>query len=210
MTVVSQLLGLPMLVLCLLLLPGVATGRDLAWGAGAGLAGVLGHHRALPEPGHGAMAVAAPTTAVTGALVPLLYGLLRGERPTAGRPGRRDLRGHRDRLVSLGPAAAGGSRPRWSGWRCCAGALFGLFFILLAHSGDGSGMWPLAGGPRRVDLARAAAGVRARGLAAPAPVGAAVGGRGRRGRHRRQRALPARRAGRACSAWSRRSRRSTR
>ena len=50
-------------------------------------------------------------------------------------------------LVSLGPArrrpgdTRGGRRWRWR-----AGALFGVFFVLLAQTRDDSGMWPLVGG----------------------------------------------------------------
>lgn len=41
-TVVSQLLGLPVLAICPILLPGRLDLSDLTWGAGAGAAGVLG------------------------------------------------------------------------------------------------------------------------------------------------------------------------
>jgi drug/metabolite transporter (DMT)-like permease len=143
-TVLSQLLALPVLGACLLLVPGIATGGDLAWGAAAGLAGVLGIMALYRSLSTGAMAVAAPTTAVTGAMVPLLYGLVRGERPTVMALVGVICAVLAIALVSLGPRAGGPVTAEVIGLALVAGALFGLFFILMAHSGDGSGMWPLA------------------------------------------------------------------
>ena len=143
-TVVSQLLGLPVLVLCLLLIPGVATGTDLAWGAGAGLAGVLGIIALYRSLSTGAMAVAAPTTAVTAAVVPMAYGLASGERPSANALVGVVCAVLAIGLVSLGPAGTGRVNTEVVGLALLSGALFGVFFILLAKSSDESGMWPLA------------------------------------------------------------------
>src|SRR6185369_1872219 len=81
-TVGSQVLGFPALLLCLPFLPGAPHGSDLAWGAGAGLAGFLGIVLLYRSLSTGAMAVAAPITAVTGALVPVLFGLITEELPS--------------------------------------------------------------------------------------------------------------------------------
>lgn len=143
-TVVSQLLGLPLLVLCLLLIPGVAAGPDLAWGASAGLAGVLGIIALYRSLSTGAMAVAAPTTAVTAALIPMAYGLAIGERPSANALVGVVCAVLAIGLVSLGPGGTGRVNKEVVGLALLSGAFFGVFFILLAKSSDESGMWPLA------------------------------------------------------------------
>ena len=61
--------------------PGVPTGAQFAWGALAGVVGVFGlsaFYRALAI---GAMGIVGPLSA-TAAVVPLAYGLARGERPS--------------------------------------------------------------------------------------------------------------------------------
>jgi drug/metabolite transporter (DMT)-like permease len=142
-TVVSQIFGLPMLALCILLVPGVPTGVDLAWGAVAGVAGLAGVvllYRALAG---GAMAVVAPVTAVTAALVPMTVGLV-----TDRMPGTLALTGAgcailAIALVSFGPGGGGAVRPQMIALALTAGALFGVFFTLLGQSSPDSGMWSL-------------------------------------------------------------------
>jgi drug/metabolite transporter (DMT)-like permease len=100
--VVSQFLCLPALALCVLLVPGNPSLADVAWGAGAGLAGFAGIlllYRALAS---GAMAVAAPVTAVTAAVVPILAGLLTDRSPGALALGGAGLAVVAIALVSLG------------------------------------------------------------------------------------------------------------
>src|SRR5207253_9592589 len=78
----SQLSGLNLLLLALPALPRASpTAIDFAWGAAAGLAGGIGVallYRALSV---GVMSVIAPVTAVCAVLVPLMVGMLLGERP---------------------------------------------------------------------------------------------------------------------------------
>jgi drug/metabolite transporter (DMT)-like permease len=144
-TVVSQIVGLPLLVLCVVLVPGVPTGVDLAWGALAGVAGLGGIvllYRALSG---GAMSVVAPITAVTAALVPIGVGLV-----TDHVPGALALTGAgcailAIALVSLGPGGGGEVHPRLVGLALTAGALFGIFFALLGQTSPDTGMWSLVG-----------------------------------------------------------------
>ena len=79
--VTSQGCGLTLLVLSLPLLPeATPTARDLVWGGAAGLAGGTGVtllYRALAV---GRMAVVAPTTAVCAVMIPVVTGVLLGER----------------------------------------------------------------------------------------------------------------------------------
>ena len=81
--VVSQLAGLALVgTLALVTLPQAPSGRELAWGAFGGAMGALGlgaFYRALAV---GSMGIVGPISA-TGAIVPVAYGLARGERPSA-------------------------------------------------------------------------------------------------------------------------------
>jgi drug/metabolite transporter (DMT)-like permease len=82
--VVSGSAGLVLLAALLPVMPGHAPSlRDLLWGATAGLAGGIGIallYRALAI---GRMAVVAPTTALCAVAIPVVAGILRGERPAA-------------------------------------------------------------------------------------------------------------------------------
>ena len=79
--VVSQLAGLALVgTMALVTQPRAPTVHDLAWGVFAGAAGVAGlaaFYRGLAV---GAMGVIGPISAM-GAIVPVAYGLARGERP---------------------------------------------------------------------------------------------------------------------------------
>ncbi|MEU7872704.1 DMT family transporter [Dactylosporangium sp. NPDC049140] len=143
--VVSKAASLPLLGLYLLLVPGALTGRALAWGAASGVLGVLGmivFYRALAA---GAMAIVAPISAVTAALLPVAFGLAGGERP-----GALALAGAACAIAAIGlVSAAGGSggpvTGKLVGLALLSGAAFGLFFTSLSHAGDHAGLWPMAG-----------------------------------------------------------------
>ncbi|MEH1030758.1 DMT family transporter [Micromonospora profundi] len=144
-TVVSQLLSVPLLVVLVLVVPGTLTVRDTAWGLLAGLAGASGVmllYRALAG---GMMAVVAPVTAITAAVVPIVAGLF-----TASFPGALALTGAglavlAIALVSLGESGGRASVPaRQVGLALTAGALFGVFYTLLGQADESAGMWPVA------------------------------------------------------------------
>jgi len=146
-TVLSQILGLPLLVAGLLLVPGRPLVADLAWGVAAGVAGLFGVALLYRGLASGAMSVVAPITAVTAAVVPLLVGLLQQRAPGAPALVGAGLAVVSIALISLGPKSPAG-RLRVSagvvGLALAAGALFGVFFSLLAQTDEGSGVWPLA------------------------------------------------------------------
>jgi drug/metabolite transporter (DMT)-like permease len=146
----SQVIGLAALVVLLPWLGGDASTADLAWGAGAGLAGATGLVIFFRTLARAVMSVVAPVTAVTAAAVPVAVGLLGGERvgpwASAGivlalvaivlvsaENGVAELR--RARATGLGPALL-------------AGAAFGLFFVLLDRTSEDSGLTPLV--PARI------------------------------------------------------------
>ncbi|WP_433210285.1 EamA family transporter [Dactylosporangium sp. CS-047395] len=143
--VLSKVVSLPLLAVYLLLIPGALSAHAMTWGAAAGVLGVLGmfvFYRALAA---GAMAIVAPISAVTTALIPVAFGLATGERP-----GTLALTGAACAIAAIGlVSAAGGAGGRVTGrlvgLALLSGAAFGLFFTCLAHAGDGGGLWPIAG-----------------------------------------------------------------
>jgi uncharacterized membrane protein len=133
-----------MIALFLVLVPGQPGVSALGWGAVAGLAGLTGLVLLYKGLSGGSMAVVAPTTAMTAAIVPLTGGLLLGERPSVAALTGAGVAVVAIFFVSMGSAINRGSlgmRPIWLA--VAAGTLFGIFFLLLGHAGDGAGMWPL-------------------------------------------------------------------
>ncbi|MGH3646781.1 MAG: EamA family transporter [Micromonosporaceae bacterium] len=143
-TVLSQLISVPLVVVGALLVTGTPTLTDLGWGALAGAAGLIGLVLLYRGLSRGAMAVVAPTTAVTAALVPLGVGLVleRWPRPLA-------LAGVVCAVIAIGfvSLAPNGDRsPVTSSLLASAvlaGVAFGVFFIALDRAGSGAGLWPL-------------------------------------------------------------------
>ena len=148
--VTSQGCGLTLLVLSLPLLPeATPAARDLVWGGAAGLIGGVGLallYRALAV---GRMAVVAPTTAVCVVLIPVATGALRGERLGSLTILGVALAIVAIVLVSQQRAAAGavsvpsGALPPGVGLALVSGVAIGLFFLALAETDAGAGMWPL-------------------------------------------------------------------
>lgn len=143
----SSLVGIVLLSVLVGLVPSEPTVADLGWGAAGGVAGGVGvilFYRALAT---GVMSVVAPVAAVTGAIVPVVAGLLLGERPGAFALGgvavaivavallSREAPGARE-VVSEAPGRA-------FALALGAGLGFGGFFVLLDRTGDGAGLWPL-------------------------------------------------------------------
>ena len=143
-TVIAHVLSLPALGICLVLVPGRPQPADLVWGflaGAAGLAGVVLLYRGLAA---GAMAVVAPVTAVTAAIIPIGVGLF-----TADSPGRLSLLGTVLAVLAIGLVSIGPARGRGHvslslvGLALAAGGFFGVFYLLLAQPSGSAGMWPL-------------------------------------------------------------------
>jgi drug/metabolite transporter (DMT)-like permease len=145
---VSNGLSLLVAVVVATLLPGSVLVRgDLAWGAAAGLVGLVGVVLLYRGLAVGPMSVVAPVTAVLAAAVPLLVGTARGERP--GAPAlagvalalpaivllSRQRADARLRHAAITPAALVAA--------LSAGLSFGGFYVLLAQTGPDGGAWPL-------------------------------------------------------------------
>jgi drug/metabolite transporter (DMT)-like permease len=79
----SQAAGLVFIAIVVAIFrPGLPTGAEFAWGGLAGAIGVLGLAAFYRGLSIGAMGIVGPISA-TGVVVPLVYGLARGERPSA-------------------------------------------------------------------------------------------------------------------------------
>jgi drug/metabolite transporter (DMT)-like permease len=141
----SQVIGLGALLLLLPWLGGPVGPPDVAWGAAAGLAGAVGlvvFFRALA---HGVMSVIAPVTAVTAAAVPVLVGLLSGNRIDAWAAVGIALALVAVVLVSAegGLSALRVARPASLTPALMAGVAFGTFFVLLDRTSADAGLTPL-------------------------------------------------------------------
>jgi len=123
------------------------TGADAAWSAASGVAVGLGLVVFYTAMTRGLISLVAPVTAVTGALVPVIYALASGERPGTAAVAGIVLAVVAIALVSLAPAAEPtvgdpglGALPL----AFTAGLLFGLFYVCLARVHEDAGMWPVA------------------------------------------------------------------
>ncbi|MDP9296209.1 MAG: DMT family transporter [Actinomycetota bacterium] len=154
----SQVLGSTVLVAALLLFTHESpTASALWWGAGAGVAGTIGVvllYRGLAD---GRMSIVAPVTAVEAACVPVLFGVLVGERPSVlavigvatAIPSVALVSSSQDPQEALDGSVSGRSlltRLRGNGIPQAVGAglCFGAFFILVQRAGPSGGLWPLA------------------------------------------------------------------
>jgi drug/metabolite transporter (DMT)-like permease len=144
-TLLSKLISVPLVVVLLLASGGGGTAvAGVGWGAAAGLFGILGLILLYRGLATGAMAVVAPVTAVTAAVLPLGAGLLLDRWPSP-----LELVGVVCAVVAIALVSlAGGGGTVTSGLigtALLAGSLFGLFFVFLERAGDDAGLWPLAG-----------------------------------------------------------------
>jgi drug/metabolite transporter (DMT)-like permease len=147
--IVTQASGLIVLAMLLPVLPASTPApRDLWWGLAAGITGSVGVallYRALAI---GTMAIVAPTTAVCAVIIPVIAGLLLGERPAA-----HTIAGIGIALVAIAlvsqskPDAAApsyrGPLPRGLGLALMSGVAIGFFFLCLARTNMEAGLTPL-------------------------------------------------------------------
>lgn len=146
--VISQIFGSLLILLVLPFFSGGYDNHSFAWGMASGVAGGLGVTFFYAALAAGRMSQIAPVTAVQAASVPVIFGLLSGERPGFG-----PLLGIAFALVAVALVSSGAPDPDTSGpgdrrgllLATGAGIGFGLFFVLLDLAGNDSGMWPLVG-----------------------------------------------------------------
>ena len=148
--IVSKLASLPLLALYLLLIPSALDAGSLGWGALAGTFGAFGVVVFYAALSAGAMTVVAPVTSVTSAAIPVVVGLLDGERPSPVA-----LTGVVCALVAIGLVSLAPPRGearavsgRLVAMAVAAGVGFALFFVFLARAtlaapGGDAGLWPV-------------------------------------------------------------------
>jgi drug/metabolite transporter (DMT)-like permease len=128
---------------------GAFRSTDLAWGAGAGLGVAVGVSLLYHGLAVGVMSVVAPVTAVGSACIPVLFGLVTGERPSAAALVGVVLALAAVTLLAVFPGEEDDARPgaRRAGvvMGLVSGCGFGAYFVLLDHAADGAGLWPLVG-----------------------------------------------------------------
>ena len=143
----AQLVGLALAVPTALFVASErVTTTEACWAVGSGVAVALGLVCFYTAMTRGLISVVAPVTAVTGALVPLLYALGGGERPGEAAVAGIALAIVAIGLVSLGPmgpAEAAASRDALP-LAIAAGVLFGLFYVCFARVHEDAGLWPVA------------------------------------------------------------------
>jgi drug/metabolite transporter (DMT)-like permease len=119
----------------------------MLWGAAAGASGVLGLVTLYHALATTRFNIVAPVTALVGAIVPVGYGLVIGERPEVLAWMGVGLALPALLLITTRRGSSGRSdvvvRAAWFG--ALAGLLFALFGILISNTTEASGLWPLVG-----------------------------------------------------------------
>lgn len=144
----SQLVAGAGIVVVAPFVAAIPQASDFAWGAAAGVAGTVGlvvFYRALSTTRIG---VTAPVTALFGTATPVLFGIWDGERPAPLAWLGIVLAVLAIVLVVRSPShepdgSHGAANAVLLG--SVAGVAFGLFGVLISHTSDGSGVWPLVG-----------------------------------------------------------------
>ena len=117
--------------------------RTVAWGLASGVAGGAGTLLLYRGLARGQMSVVGPVSAVGAAVVPVVAGVVLGERP-----GLLAVAGVLVALPAIVLVAASGSvRGRLGAGLfdgLAAGLAFGILFIGLAQAGRNAGLWPVA------------------------------------------------------------------
>lgn len=140
----SQLLGL-----CTVLIAAPLMGatqvplNDILWGMAAGISGAAGVGLLYHGLATGLASIISPVAAVTGAAIPVFFGVITGERPEA-----LTWLGVLLALAAILLLSRESSEKKDHVFRSLrigllSGVAFSGFFILISRTGDESGMWPL-------------------------------------------------------------------
>ncbi len=141
----SQAAGFLVLAVCLTFLPGTLHVGDVGWGAGCGIVGAAALGLLYRGLAIGTMGVVSPITAVLSAVLPILYGLLHQQWPTAIAWLGISCAIIAVIAVAAGPAESAAPARRGVLEAFGAGLLFGIFFIALAQTRADAGLYPLVG-----------------------------------------------------------------
>jgi drug/metabolite transporter (DMT)-like permease len=122
---------------------GDPSSRDLAYGAAAGLVNAVGLGFLYRGLATGRMGVVAPVAAVVGSVIPVAWGLIDGEEPGTVVLLGVGLAIVAGALIAREHDARSGPAARSVILAVLAGAGLGTSFVLFAHTGPDSGMWPV-------------------------------------------------------------------
>ncbi len=143
----AQIVGLVVLLVVLPFLgPTHPTVADMAFGALAGVFGGTGLVAVFKALARGPMGVVAPVTALAASVVPIVAGLLAGERPGILAAGGMAVSFVAVMLLTRERKVPGVGRAVPFAVVLTAlggGAIFGLFFVALHHTNASAGLWPL-------------------------------------------------------------------
>ncbi|OQX29546.1 MAG: hypothetical protein B0D92_03180 [Spirochaeta sp. LUC14_002_19_P3] len=141
----SQVMGALLIIAVQPLIGGEVSLHSWLWGAAAGLSGTAGIGFLYYGLARGLAAVVSPVSALIGAILPVLFGLLLGERPSplAWIGGAFALAA----VILLTVERTELKTHVWASLRAglISGLGFGGFFILISRSGNNSGLLPLLG-----------------------------------------------------------------
>jgi drug/metabolite transporter (DMT)-like permease len=140
-----------MAVVVMLAAPATPEPSALLWGALAGTGMGLGSLALFRGLGRGRMGVVAPVSAVTAAAIPVIVGVVLGDRPAAiawigvalALPAIWLVSSHEGEADTAGPAGSRAGLTASVTDGLLAGAGFALLFIGLGLAGDASGLWPV-------------------------------------------------------------------
>jgi len=121
---------------------------DVIWSVLSGVAVAIGIGCFYIGMGRGLISVVAPVAAVTGAVIPVVYGLARGERPGALALVGLVVAFAAVAVVSLAqseqhPETTVGVDRHVIALALASGLFFGVFYITLSRVSDDAGLWPV-------------------------------------------------------------------
>jgi len=124
------------------------SGADVIWSVLAGAAVAVGIGCFYIGMGRGLISVVAPVAAVTGAVIPVVYSLVRGERPGVIAVAGLVIAFFAVAVVSLAPSE---QHPDTDvvvdrnviALSLASGVFFGLFYITFSRVSEEAGMWPV-------------------------------------------------------------------
>ncbi len=126
-----------------LVVPAEVVARDLTIGALAGVVNVTGLGLLYSALARHPAAVVAPVTAVVGSLVPVLWGFIRGERPSSIVLAGIAAAIAAAAMVSLGPTEERSGVARATAEAVAAGVALGSSLVLFSETDPASGQWPV-------------------------------------------------------------------
>jgi len=172
---VAQVAGATMVLVAGLVLGGSPTGSDWAWALLAGVGNGLGTGFLYRGLASGRMAVVGPVSAVGAALLPVVVGVVTGDRPAALAWVGVVVALPAIWLVAREPGAPAGTSAAGLADGVLAGVGFGTLFAALAQVPEESGLLPLALNQAVGAVAVAGLATAARSAWRPREASAAVG-----------------------------------